>query len=683
MAVVAMCCVFIAVADVSSAMAKGFHIHVHFKRVEHTVSHAVHHATRSVQRGVKHATRKVTRTAKKVERGTKKAASAVRRTTDRVAHTAEKGVVHVANKVGTPVVRSAERTARTVIHAAEHPKETVEALEKTAVNLARYATMDVSDIMHGNIKKLMSDTARQQSAINRGIARDTGVSVGVLNVIDDMMGAALTKAAGRVAENPRAALEELKKDARAAAAAARTDAADIASGNGAKLLRDMTNQQASVMGVVLKTQVQLTGLPVPKSMMSAALTYQSTMLKMMSGQGAAEIIEAIAHGKANTALIIATRDANTLQGTGLTNAANSEIHKATGISTAVLNTAEQIGSLFVGGGQEALVSDTARVVAQDSVKAASEDAVKAGVKAASDDAARQATQTGTRQATRTAEREATQTGTRQATRDAGREATQESSQQATREAAETGARRGTREITSPGAREATEVIPQGIVRDRVRYFEGLSRRGVTTAVEDGTRTGARTAVEDATRTGTETAVQETGRTAERTATGDAGKVAGKGSYDEMVKSRLNAVAEDAAREATRNGLSPAQVEVFTRGAVRKAGDEIANDTANYARYAMLAAKGKGTAQVWEAAAADAATEALLKASPSAAKEYMARWAAAEGAHIEEVAARVSGSKLMRDPRWIASSLTYYAATSPTVLKGAARLGEIAIDKNEN
>src|SRR3569623_43472 len=82
--------------------------------------------------------------------------------------------------------------------------------------------MDVSDIMHGNIRKLMRDTARQQSAINRGISRNTNVSAGVLKVIEDLEGAALAKAAARVAENPRAALAELKKDARAAAAAART-----------------------------------------------------------------------------------------------------------------------------------------------------------------------------------------------------------------------------------------------------------------------------------------------------------------------------------------------------------------------------------------------------------------------------------------------------------------------------
>lgn len=553
----------------------------------------------------------------------------------------------------------------------------------------------------------MRDTARQQSVVNRGISRETGVSVGVLKVIEDMEGAALAKAAARVAENPRAALNQLKKDARSVASAARTLAADIKSGNAAKLLRDVTKEQNALLSAGLKAEIQLSGLPVPKSMMQAGLAYQETMNKMLSGQGAAEIIEALARGKTNVALLIAARDANTLQGTGLTNAANSELHKLTGISTAVLNTGEQIASLFVGGGQEAIVQDTAKVVAEQSVKAASEDAVKAGVKAAADDAARQATQTGTRQATRTAERQATETATRQTTREAGREVTREATQEvtqqatrqatreATRETVDTGARVGTREVTSPGAREAVEVIPQGIVRDRVRYFESLSRPGVRTAVEDGARTGTRTAVEEGARTGTrtaveeatrpgaETAVEDVGRTGARTATGDAVQVAGKGGYDDMVKSRLIAAAEDAAREATRNGLNPVQVEQFTRGAVRKAGEEIASDSANYARYAMLAAKGKGAVQVWQAAATDAATEALVKASPNAAKEYMARWAAADGAHIAELATKVSASKLMRDPVWIASSLAYFAVTSPTVLKAGVRLGEIAVDNNQN
>ena len=623
----AACCALIVIAaGVAPAMAKGWKIHIHVRKIEHSVSHAVHHATRSVQRGVKHATRKVTRTAKKVERGTKKAVRTVRRTTDRAVHTVERGTVHVADKVGAPAVKVVDRTTHTVVHAVEHPKETIEALEKTAVNLERYATMDVSDIMHGNIRKLMRDTARQQSAINRGISRDTGVSVGVLKVIEDLEGAALAKAAARVAENPRAALAELKKDARAAAAAARTDAADIASGNAAKLLRDMTNQQASVMGAVMKTEVQLSGLPVPKSMMRAALTYQATMLKMMSGQGAAEIIEAIARGKTGDAFQIAMRDSNTLQGTDLTNAANSQIHKLTGISTAVLSTAEQIAGAFVGGGQEAVASDAAKVVAEGSVKAAEEDAVKAGVKAATDDAARQATRSGSRQATTTVDRQATTTGTRQATR------------QATRD---TAGRVGTRAVTSPGAREAEEVIPQGIVRQRIEFFEGLSRTGTRTGVEDATSTGARTATQTATRTATQTATT----------------AAGKG-FDDMVKSRLQAAAEDAAKEATRNGLSPRQVEQFTRAAVRKAGSEITDDTANFARYAVIAARPGSNEAVLQAVAKDAAELAVKTGSRRAAEAYMARWSAVEASQLTEVAAR-SGAHMT--PTFVARSLIRNAA----------------------
>jgi hypothetical protein len=62
---------------------------------------------------------------------------------------------------------------------------------------------------------------------------------------------------------------------------------------------------------------------------------------------------------------------------------------------------------------------------------------------------------------------------------------------------------------------------------------------------------------------------------------------------------------------------------------------------------------------------------------------MARWAAADGAHIEELATRVSANKLMRDPMWIASSLTYFAVTSPTGIKTGLRLGETAVDNNQN
>lgn len=701
---VAACCVFIVTAaGVSPAMSKGLKIHVHIKSPEHivrSVSRSVRHTTRSVTRSVTRTTRSVTRTARHatrtVTRDTRRAAGAVRRTADQAARTTERGVVHVADKVGTPVVKVAERTTRTVITAVEHPKQTIEALEKQAQILERYARMDVADLTHGNFSKLMRDTAHQLNAVNAGISQATGISTGVFKVIDAMAGAAFEKAVVEAARNPQAALRSFRRDMRAVAAAARTNAADIASGNMAKLLRDVTKQQNAVMAATIRTEVQLAGLPVPKSVLNAGIAYEQTMNKMLTGQGAAELIEAIAHGKTGTALLIATRDADVLQGNQLINATNSEIHKATGISTGVLNTVEQIAGLLVGDGPGVVASDAAKVVAQKSVQVAERDAVEAGVKAASEAAAKRtadsiATRTTTTGVQRTAERTA-ETGAERTAETGARQTATQATRQATRDAGETGARLGTREVTSPGAREATEVIPQGIVRQRVEFFEGLSRPGARTAVEDGARTAVRTGAERTAETGARTAVEDAARTGARTAAGDTVKVAGKAGFDDMVKSRLTTAAENAAKESIEKGLHPFAVREAVEAAVKKAGEEVATDTANYARYAALAAKPGGVVNVWKAVGTDAATAggkavwaareagtaAAMHAGEKAAADYVGRWLTVDGGHLAEVAEKASAETT---PTFVAKSLVTYV-----VKKEAAPALEASLDavsKNYN
>lgn len=666
---------FIAMASsVSPTMSKGLKIHVkkvHISSPAHavkSVSRSATHATKSVSRSAKHATGSVRKTTKSVTRTAKRTTKTVGKTTKYATKTTVKGVAHVATKMAKPIVHVAKTTTRTVVTAVEHPKDTAVGMEKDAKTMGRYAKQDATDLAHGKVSKFMKDTAHQQNAVNNGISKATGVSVGVFKTIDAMNGGAIEKAAVSAAEHPEATLKSLKKDAKGVETAARTDAADIKSGNVTKLLRDTTKQGNSVITTEIKTEVQLSGMPIPKSVLKAGLSYEQTMNKMMTGQGAAEIIEALVYHKNTAALLMATKDMNTLQGNDVMNASNSVIHKETGISTAVLNTAEQIGMALAGGGEGAVASDAAKVVAESSVKAAEKDAVEAGVIAATKAAAKQTAKAGATDAAKDVATAGAKDAAEVATKDVVKTGAKDATKVAAKDATKVAARDATREITSAGAKEAAEVIPEGIVKNRIEFFEGLAKAGTKTAAKD--------AAKDAAKAGEKIATEDVAKVATKEAAEDTAKATAKVSFDEMVKTKLTAAAEDAAKDAIAKGASPAAVREAAEAAAKKTGEEIVNDTANYANYAVIAAKsGGGKMEVMKAVYTDAATasayaaldaakaggatnEIVLRAARKAAEEYVARYTAADSARIAEVAERAA---VHITPTFVAKSLITFVA----------------------
>lgn len=596
----------------SPAIAKSF-----MKSVSHSVSKASH----SVSKATKTVTKGASSAAKTVSKGASSAEKTVAKGATKAANTTMK-------KSG--VETAVTTTTKTIVKAAEHPEETAKGLQKDAVGLEKDAKTDATDLAHGNVKKLMTDTAHQENAIDAGISKGTGVSVDTLKTVNAIEGGAMEKAAVQAAEHPEATLKSIEKDAKGVEHAVRTDAADVASGNAAKLLRDTTNQENSVIATAIKTEVQLTGMPVPKGILNAGISFDTTLNSMMTGQGAAAIIEALAHGKTDAALGMATKDMSTLQGNDLMNATNHEISKDTGLSTALLNTTEQVALAFAGGGEGAVASDAAKVVAKESVEAATKDAVAAGVQAGTEAAAK-----------KTAEAAAQQTveaGAKAGAEDVAKSAATTAAKDSAKEATSVGAK----EVTSAGAKEAAEVIPQGIVKERVAFFEGLAKTGTQDAAKDAAKSGAKAATEDAAKAGAKAAVED----AAKAGTVDATKAAAKGGFDDAVKSRLTAAAEAAAKDAVEKGFSGAALEQIVRLAVADAGDAVVEDTGKLASYAVKS-RWQTADKFMETVAEDAAMAGTKAARGAVEKEGLAAAAKVGAKEAGEYA-----SRMMDDSRFV-------------------------------
>jgi hypothetical protein len=657
------------------------------KSVEHAVSHETKSATSTVKKGAES-------TEKSAAKGVKSTTETIKKGSESTEKSARKDLSHVGEKTlkTSGVEDVAKASSKTIEKSVEHPQETAKGLEKDAKT-------DATDLAHGNVKKLMTDTAHQENAIDDGISKGTGVSVGTLKTINAMNGGAIEKAGVNAAEHPKETLNAINKDAKGAEMAARTDAADIKSGNASKLLRDTTNQQNALIAAQLKTEVAMSGVPIPKSMVNAAVSYQTTMNTMMTGQGAAAIVEALVHGKNGAALGMAMNDANTLQGNQVLNATNHEVSKATGISTAVLNTTEQVAMALAGGGEGAVASDAAKVVAKEAVEAASKDAVKAGVEAALKASAKQGAEAGAKDAAKsTVKAVASDTA-----KDAAKDATKDAAKSAVKAAAKDGAG----DTVSAGVKDAADVIPKGIVQDRVAFFEGLGKAGTEDAAKAASADVAKATAEDAVKAMVEDAAKA------EAAAGGAAKTAAKGGFDGAVKSRLTAAAEKAGKDAAEKGLDKEATKAAVEAAVKKEGENVAQETSNLARYAVES--GGDPIKLAESVAKDAAKEAYqslagetkgfvgalkglgkaaynlgdddaMVAAKAAAKDYTSRMMGnvrgLDPAIMDEVAARTTAKM---DKAFVADSLYAYM-TDP--MKGGLKLAttigkdeaEPAIDK---
>jgi len=659
------------------------------KSVEHAVSHETKSATSTVKKGAES-------TEKSAAKGVKSTTETIKKGSESTEKSARKDLSHVGEKTlkTSGVEDVAKASSKTIEKSVEHPQETAKGLEKDAKT-------DATDLAHGNVKKLMTDTAHQENAIDDGISKGTGVSVGTLKTINAMNGGAIEKAGVNAAEHPKETLNAINKDAKGAEMAARTDAADIKSGNASKLLRDTTNQQNALIAAQLKTEVAMSGVPIPKSMVNAAVSYQTTMNTMMTGQGAAAIVEALVHGKNGAALGMAMNDANTLQGNQVLNATNHEVSKATGISTAVLNTTEQVAMALAGGGEGAVASDAAKVVAKEAVEAASKDAVKAGVEAALKASAKQGAEAGAKDAAKsTVKAVASDTA-----KDAAKDATKDAAKSAVKAAAKDGAG----DTVSAGVKDAADVIPKGIVQDRVAFFEGLGKAGTEDAAKAASADVAKATAEDAVKA----MVEDAAKAKAEAAAGGAAKTAAKGGFDGAVKSRLTAAAEKAGKDAAEKGLDKEATKAAVEAAVKKEGENVAQETSNLARYAVES--GGDPIKLAESVAKDAAKEAYqslagetkgfvgalkglgkaaynlgdddaMVAAKAAAKDYTSRMMGnvrgLDPAIMDEVAARTTAKM---DKAFVADSLYAYM-TDP--MKGGLKLAttigkdeaEPAIDK---
>jgi hypothetical protein len=571
---------------------------VTFKSVVHSVSHGASSTADTVKKGAES-------TEKNASKDVKSTTETVKKGTESTAKAAGKDLTHVGETTlkSSGVENVAKASTNTIKSAVENPKETAKALKKDAKGLERDAKTDANDLAHGNVKKLMKDTANQENAVDKGISKGTGVSMGTLKTINAINGGAMEKAAVEAAAHPNETLHALNKDAKGVEMAARTDAADIKSGNASKLLRDTTNQQNSLIAAEIKTEVALSGVPVPKAMVNAGVEYATTLNKMATGQGAAEIVEALAHGKNGAALLTATNDANTLQGNQILNSTNHVISKDTGISTAVLNTTEQVAMALAGGGEGAVASDAAKAVAHESVKAGSEAAVKAGEEAALKAAANGAGKAAAKDAASGVAKAAAD----DAAKNAGKTAVNDAAKDAGKRVAKTAAEGSAKEVTSAGAKEAAEVIPKGIVKERVAFFEGLGKAGTEEAANAAAAEVAKVTAKDAVRAVVEDAAKAKAEAAAGGAAKSAAKTAEKGGFDGAVKSRLTAAAEKAGKDAAEKGLDKAATKAAIEAAVKKEGENVAQETANLARYAVVS--GGDPVKMAEAVANDAAGEA--------------------------------------------------------------------------
>ncbi len=568
------------------------------KSVEHAVSHETKSATSTVKKGAES-------TEKSAAKGVKSTTETIKKGSESAEKSAGKDLSHVGEKTlkSSGVEDVAKASSKTIEKSVEHPQETAKGLEKDAKGLEKDAKTDATDLAHGNVKKLMTDTAHQENAIDDGISKGTGVSVGTLKTINAMNGGAIEKAGVNAAEHPKETLNAINKDAKGAEMAARTDAADIKSGNASKLLRDTTNQQNALIAAQLKTEVAMSGVPIPKSMVNAAVSYQTTMNTMMTGQGAAAIVEALVHGKNGAALGMAMNDANTLQGNQVLNATNHEVSKATGISTAVLNTTEQVAMALAGGGEGAVASDAAKVVAKEAVEAASKDAVKAGVEAALKASAKQGAEAGAKDAAKSTVKAVASDAAKDAAKGAAKDAAKDATKDAAKSAVKAAAKDGAGDTISAGVKDAADVIPKGIVQDRVAFFEGLGKAGTEDAAKAASADVAKATAEDAVKA----MVEDAAKAKAEAAAGGAAKTAAKGGFDGAVKSRLTAAAEKAGKDAAEKGLDKEATKAAVEAAVKKEGENVAQETANLARYAVES--GGDPIKLAEGVAKDAAKEA--------------------------------------------------------------------------
>jgi hypothetical protein len=564
------------------------------KSIEHSVSHETKSATDSVKKGAES-------TEKNAAKGVKATTATIKKGSESAEKSAGKSLSHVGEKTlkSSGVENVAKASSKTIEKSVEHPQETAKGLEKDAKGLEKDAKTDATDLAHGNVKKLMSDTAHQENAVDAGISKGTGVSLSTLKTLNAMNGGAIEKAGVNAAEHPKETLAAINKDAKGAEMAARTDAADVKSGNASKLLRDTTNQQNALIAAQLKTEVAMSGLPIPKSMVNAAVSYQTTMNTMMTGQGAAAIVEALAHGKNGAALSMTMNDANTLQGNQVLNATNHEVSKATGISTAVLNTTEQVAMALAGGGEGAVASDAAKAVAKESVDAASQAAVKAGEEAALKSAAKQGAEAGAKDAAKSTVKAAAS----DAAKDAAKGAAKDTATDAAKSAVKTAAKDGAEDTASAGAKDAAEVIPKGIVQDRVAFFESLGKAGGEDAAKAAAADVAKATAEDAVKA----VVEDAAKAKAEAAAGEAAKAGVKSGFDDTVKSRLTAAAEQAGKDAAEKGLDKEATKALIEAAVKKEGENVVEETANLARYAV--SSGGNPATLAEDVAKDAAAKA--------------------------------------------------------------------------
>ncbi|MFZ0846534.1 MAG: hypothetical protein WAM62_12145 [Pseudolabrys sp.] len=674
------------------------------KSVEHAVSHETKSATSTVKKGAES-------TEKSAAKGVKSTTETIKKGSESAEKSVGKDLSHVGEKTlkSSGVEDVAKASSKTIEKSVEHPQETAKGLEKDAKGLEKDAKTDATDLAHGNVKKLMTDTAHQENAIDDGISKGTGVSVGTLKTINAMNGGAIEKAGVNAAEHPKETLNAINKDAKGAEMAARTDAADIKSGNASKLLRDTTNQQNALIAAQLKTEVAMSGVPIPKSMVNAAVSYQTTMNTMMTGQGAAAIVEALVHGKNGAALGMAMNDANTLQGNQVLNATNHEVSKATGISTAVLNTTEQVAMALAGGGEGAVASDAAKVVAKEAVEAASKDAVKAGVEAALKASAKQGAEAGAKDAAKSTVKAVASDAAKDAAKGAAKDAAKDATKDAAKSAVKTAAKDGAGDTVSAGVKDAADVIPKGIVQDRVAFFEGLGKAGTEDAAKAASADVAKATAEDAVKA----MVEDAAKAKAEAAAGGAAKTAAKGGFDGAVKSRLTAAAEKAGKDAAEKGLDKEATKAAVEAAVKKEGENVAQETSNLARYAVES--GGDPIKLAESVAKDAAKEAYqslagetkgfvgalkglgkaaynlgdddaMVAAKAAAKDYTSRMMGnvrgMDPAIMDEVAARTTAKM---DKAFVADSLYAYM-TDP--MKGGLKLAttigkdeaEPAIDK---
>jgi len=608
-----------------------------------------------------------------------KAISHAEKATQKGMGSAGKALEHVEKTTvkSSGIENVAKASSKSIVNAVEHPEEEAKALQKDAVGLEKDAKTDASDIAHGNFSKLMKDTANQENAIDEGISKATGVSTDTLKTFNAIAGGAEEKLAVHAAEHPEETLKALKKDGVAVEKAARTDAADIASGNAAKLLRDTTNQDNALIAAQIRAAVAVEGIPVPPGVLKAGITFATTLNKWSTGQGAAEIIEALAHGKNGAALLMTMNDMNTLQGNGILNATNHVVSKDTGISTGVLNTTEQIGMFLAGGGESAVASDAAKVVAKESVEAASKGAVEAGMKAATEAAAKQAAEAAVKQTAEVGAKGAAKVGAEGAVEAAAKAGAEDAAKSVAKTAA-----KDAKDVTSAGAKEAAEVIPKGIVQERVAAIENKIAK---VGIEDATKAGAKAATEEVAKTGAKVAAEETAKVSVKEATESATKKMTdtaadalekeKFGFDDMVKSRLAAAAKAAAKDAATMGLGEGATKMLVEEAVKKEGETIVSTTGKLGGYAAKS-RMESPDKLMETIAGDAAYKgagaayealgegvvAAAKAGKEAAVDYASR-IMADSRFADEIAARAS-AKI--DRAFVVDSL-YKFVTDPNKL----------------